>query len=127
MLKYVKVIVVMSVFLRRNNLKYKINYFRASCVLKSEQFNYIIELATRGQYDFPQIIKRGLMHAVVQAGTVVQNTSTEQYYWSQTIESLQNRCTQLISSDNFMSSYHQEEIKIQIIDILESFIGNLLY
>ncbi|GAB1860941.1 Exportin-4 [Camponotus japonicus] len=96
---------------------------KASCVLKSEQFNYIIELATRGQYDFPQIIKRGLMHAVVQAGTVVQNTSTEQYYWSQTIESLQNRCTQLISSDNFMSSYHQEEIKIQIIDILESFIG----
>lgn len=96
---------------------------KASCLLKSEQFKYIIELATRGQYDFPQIIKRGLMHAIVQAGTVVQNTSTEQYYWSQTIEALQNRCTQLISNDNFMSSYHQEEIKIQIIDILESFIG----
>ncbi|KAM0733116.1 Exportin-4 [Formica fusca] len=96
---------------------------KASCVLKSEQFNYIIELATRGQYDFPQVIKRGLMHAVVQAGTVVQNTSTEQYYWSQTLEPLQNKCTQLISSDNFMSSYHQEEIRIQIIDILESFIG----
>lgn len=76
------------------------------------------------QYDFPQIIKRGLMRAVVHAGSVVQNT--EQYYWSRTLEALQNRYTQLISSDNFMSSYHEERIKVQIIDILESCIGNIL-
>jgi len=78
----------------------------------------------KGQYDFPQIIKRGLMRAVVHAGSVVQNT--EQYYWSQTLESLKNRFTQLISSDNFMSSYHEERFKVQIIDILESCIGNTL-
>ncbi|KAL0106778.1 hypothetical protein PUN28_015377 [Cardiocondyla obscurior] len=94
---------------------------RAHCLSKSEQFTYIIELAMKGQYDFPQVIKRGLMRAVVHAGSVVQNT--EQYYWSRTLESLQNRFTQLISSDNFMSSYHEERIKVQIIDILESCIG----
>lgn len=91
---------------------------------KSEQFTYIIELATKGQYDFPQIIKRGLMHAVVHAGIVLQDT--EQSYWSRTLESLQNRYMQLISSNNFMSSYHEEQIKVQIIDILESCIGNIL-
>lgn len=75
------------------------------------------------QYDFPQTIKRGLMRAVVHAGSVVQNT--EQYYWSRTLEALHNRYTQLVSGDNFMSSYHEERIKVQIIDILESCIGNI--
>ncbi|EZA56944.1 Exportin-4 [Ooceraea biroi] len=110
---------------------------KASYLLKSEQFKYIIELAMKGQYNCPQVVKRGLMHAVVQIGVMLQDMSTinksdtsdtsisnvKQTFWSQTLESLQHRCTQLISSDNFMSSYHQEEIKVQIIDILESFIG----
>ncbi|XP_071566040.1 exportin-4 [Temnothorax nylanderi] len=94
---------------------------RASCLSKSEQFTYIIELAMKEQYDFPQIIKRGLMCAVVHAGSVVQNT--ERSYWSRTLECLQNRYTQLTSSENFMSSYHEERFKVQIIDILESCIG----
>ncbi|XP_011873971.1 PREDICTED: exportin-4-like isoform X2 [Vollenhovia emeryi] len=94
---------------------------RASCLTKSEQFTYIIELAMKRQYNFPQTIKRGLMRAVVQAGTVVQNT--EQYYWSRTLKSMKNGFMQLISSDNFMSSYHEERMKVQIIDILESCIG----
>jgi len=98
-------------------------FFRTSCLSTSEQFTCIIELATKGQYDLPQIIKRGLMRAVVHAGIVLQNT--EQHYWSRTLEALQNRYTQLISSDNFMSSYHEEPIKVQIIDILESCIGNI--
>ncbi|XP_012525953.1 exportin-4 isoform X2 [Monomorium pharaonis] len=93
---------------------------RASCLSKSDQFNYIIELAMKGQYDFPQIIKRGLMRAVVHAGSVIM---PEQHYWSQTLEVLQNRFTQLISSNNFMSSYHEEQLKVQFIDILESCIG----
>ncbi|XP_018403866.1 PREDICTED: exportin-4-like [Cyphomyrmex costatus] len=97
---------------------------RTSCLLTSEQFNYIIELAIKEQYDFPQIIKRGLMRTVVHAGIVLENN--DQYYWSRTLQTLQNRFTQLISSDNFMSTYHEERIKIQIIDILESCIGVVL-
>lgn len=76
----------------------------------------------KGQYDFPQVVKRGLMRAVVHAGSVIM---PEQYYWSRTLEVLQNRFTQLISSDNFMTSYHEEQIKVQFIDILESCIGNV--
>jgi len=64
---------------------------RTSCLSTSEQFTCIIELATIGQYDLPQIIKRGLMRAVVHAGIVLQNT--EQHYWSRTLEALQNRYT----------------------------------
>lgn len=82
-----------------------------------------MELATKGQYDFPRIVKRGLICAVVQVGTAVQDTSAEQYFWSQTIEALQNKCKQLISNSNFALRYHEEEIKVQIIDILEYFIG----
>ncbi|XP_011701811.1 PREDICTED: exportin-4-like isoform X1 [Wasmannia auropunctata] len=97
---------------------------RTSCLSTSEQFTFIIELATKEQYNFPPIIKRGLMRAVVHAGIVLQNT--EQYYWSRILEPLQNRYKQLISSDNFMSSYHEEQIKVKIIDLLESCIGVVL-
>lgn len=64
------------------------------------------------------------MRVVVHAGIVLQNS--DQYYWSRILQALQNRFTQLISSDNFMSSHHEEHIKIQIIDILESCIGTFI-
>ncbi|XP_011647101.1 exportin-4-like isoform X1 [Pogonomyrmex barbatus] len=100
---------------------------RACCLLKSEQFTYITQLAMKTQYDFPQTIKRGLMHAVVNACSMLQNLrpSTDYNHWLQTVESLKIRYTQLISSNNFMSSYHEEHIKVQVIDILESCIGVL--
>lgn len=66
------------------------------------------------------------MHVVVQIGSVVLGTDTEEYYWSQTLEAWKNKCLQLTANDNFESSCHQEEIKVQVIDILESFIGNFL-
>lgn len=96
---------------------------KAVYLLKCERITYLLELATKGQYDFPPIVKRGLMCAMIQVGTAVQNTNAEQYFWSQTLESLQNKCKQLLSRDNLMLSYHQDETRVQVIDILESFIG----
>lgn len=91
--------------------------------MKSDQFAYIMELAMKEQYDFPQIIKRGLMRVVMEVGVATQRTDDNQNYWSQTIESLYNRLKRLLSSDDFVSSHHQEQIKIQITDLLECFIG----
>lgn len=102
-------------------------------MLQCEQYNRIIELATKGQRDFPALVKRGLMQVVVQAGIAVQNTVTEGYYWSQTLEYVEQRCTELVSNNNFTTSYShvthicQDEIRAQVLDILDSFIGNLLF
>jgi len=94
-------------------------------LLKCEQYNHVIELATKGQRDFPASVKRGLMQVVVQAAVAVHNKVMEGYYWSQTVIYVEQRCTELISSNNFTSSYHQDEIRVQVIDILDSLIGNL--
>ncbi|XP_076634880.1 exportin-4 [Colletes latitarsis] len=98
---------------------------KASCILKSERFGCIINLATKGQYDFQQVVKRGLMHAVIRVGIImkVEIINSSKSYWSQTVQLLQNRCKQITSDVKFMQCYHQEEIKVQIIDILECFIG----
>ncbi|KAG7189043.1 hypothetical protein KM043_008634 [Ampulex compressa] len=95
---------------------------KAKCVLKSERFVRIMELATKGQYDFPQVVKRGLMRAIVQVEAAGKNSNNKNYCW-QALQSLQNRYRQITSNEYFLQSYQQEEIKVQIIDILESFIG----
>ncbi|XP_043798286.1 exportin-4-like isoform X3 [Apis laboriosa] len=95
---------------------------KANYVLKSERFGHIINLATKGQHDFPQVVKRGLMQAIIQVATTVQN-KIDQSYWIQTLQPLLNKFKQITSNENFLQCYHQEEIKIQVIDILEYFIG----
>jgi hypothetical protein len=96
--------------------------FRANYVLKSERFGNIINLATKGQHDLPQVVKRGLMQAVVQVAVTVQN-KIDQSYWTQTLQPLLDKFKQITSNGKFLQCYHQEEIKIQVIDILECFIG----
>ncbi|KOC60217.1 Exportin-4 [Habropoda laboriosa] len=95
---------------------------RSIYVMKSERFGNIINLATKGQYDFPQVVKRGLMKALVQ---VAMNcpSKTNQSYWTQILQPLLDRCKRVTSDEKFLQSYHQEEIKVQVIDNLERLIG----
>ncbi|XP_015117470.1 exportin-4 [Diachasma alloeum] len=95
---------------------------KASYILKSERFGSLIDLATKVQYQLPQTAKRGLMRAIVQAGAALQGDNNEGY-WSQTLQPLHDRFKQIVSNNNFSRSYHQEEVRVQIIDVLESFIG----
>ncbi|KAK1126040.1 hypothetical protein K0M31_005568 [Melipona bicolor] len=95
---------------------------KADYVLKSERFGNIINLAIKGQHDFPQVVKKGLMQAVVQVAITVQN-KIDQSYWTQTLQPLLDKFKQITSNDKFLQCYHQEEIKIQVIDVLECFIG----
>lgn len=46
-------------------------------------------------------------------------------FWLEILESLQGRYTRLVLNAKFMSTCHQEEIKVQVIDILESLIGDV--
>ncbi|KAF3420096.1 hypothetical protein E2986_07329 [Frieseomelitta varia] len=95
---------------------------KADYVLKSERFGNIINLAIKGQHNFPQVVKKGLMQAVVQVAITVQN-KIDQSYWTQTLQPLLDKFKQITSNDKFLQCYHQEEIKIQVIDVLECFSG----
>lgn len=101
--------------------KYKI-LFRIE--YESERFRSIINLITERRYDLPETVKRGLMQAIVRVGIAVQ--FEEPNYWLHTLQPFQDRCKQIISNEKFFQSYHQEEIRVEIIDILECLIGELL-
>lgn len=62
------------------------------------------------------------MQAVIQIGFTCPSR-TGQSYWTQVLKPLVDRCKRITSDEKFSQSYHQENIKIQIIHILESFIG----
>lgn len=63
------------------------------------------------------------MRAVVTVGAAIQDANNKQQYWAQTLQPMQNRFQELVSNADFPRSYHQEEVRVQIVDILESSIG----
>nr|XP_046471552.1 exportin-4-like isoform X1 [Neodiprion pinetum] len=96
---------------------------KSDCVLKSGRLCNLVNLATKDRFDLPQAAKRGLMRTLVQIGTAVQDPSSKQQYWAQTLQPLDERFKQLTGSSNFAQTYHQEQIRLGIIDVLESFVG----
>lgn len=104
------------------NFFFVINY-RSYYVLKSEQIGSLIELATKNSFSLPQVAKRGIMSTVVQVGIALKNKSNEKQYWSQTLQPLLDQFKQIISRNDFSRSCHQEDIKLQITELLEFFIG----
>ncbi|XP_076244217.1 exportin-4 isoform X2 [Calliopsis andreniformis] len=121
------------------NIEYNINAFKSEPVLmeetvqlllslvpstkqlmyKSERFKSIIDLAVKGRYDLPHTVRRGLMQVVTDVGF----RREEPNYWLQTLQPLQDRCKRLIYNEKFLQFYQREDIRIEIIDILECFIG----
>lgn len=60
------------------------------------------------------------MKSVVQVG--IKN-KVDQSYWAHTLQPLIDKFKQITSNEKFLQHYHQEEIKIQVTNILERFIG----
>lgn len=102
-------------------------YCRSGALLKSDHFARLVDLATKAHFDLSQIAKRGLSKAIVQVGGAIQDANTKEQYWLQTLQPLQNRFKEIISNESFSRTYHQENVKVQIIDILESIIGKIFY
>lgn len=63
------------------------------------------------------------MRAVIRAGLVFTENDKLQQYYAQTLMPSQNRFKDIVCHVDFPRNYHQEEIRVQIMDILESFIG----
>jgi len=91
----------------------------------------------RSDWNCPQIVRRALMRTVIQIAVTLQDLKItnnknnaslykiEETFWLEILQSLTDKCIQLTTSNNFKSSYHQENIRNQIINILDSFIGKL--
>ncbi|KAK0168912.1 hypothetical protein PV327_002668 [Microctonus hyperodae] len=92
------------------------------CVLKSDRLGQLIDLAIKNHLAFPQAAKRGLLCAIAIIGGALKNDDEERY-WSQTIKLLVDRFNQVLSGNGSVPSPHQEDVKIQIIDLLDCFIG----
>lgn len=101
--------------------------YRSGALLQSDHFPRLVDLATKAHLDLSQIAKRGLSKVIVQVGGAIQDACNKEQYWSQTLQPLQNRFKEIISNESFSRSYHQENVKMQIIDILESIIGKILF
>lgn len=67
--------------------------------------------------------KRGLYKAIISVSTVLTDNEALQQYFGQVLQPLQDRFKGIICHADFPRNYHQEEIRIQIVDILDSFIG----
>ncbi|PNF16845.1 hypothetical protein B7P43_G16786 [Cryptotermes secundus] len=97
---------------------------KGSVVLKSEGFWNIVQLQSKTERGaFPGAAKRGLFKALVLAGAAVDDVQRRGEYWIQVLKPLQDRFKNIICQENFNRIFHEENIKAEIIDILESFIG----
>lgn len=82
---------------------------KANYVLNSKGLEKIINLATKGQHDLSQVVKRGLMKSVVQVGV---KSKVDQSYWTHTLQPLIDKFKQISSNEKFLQCCHQGEIKI---------------
>ncbi|KAJ8667435.1 hypothetical protein QAD02_009098 [Eretmocerus hayati] len=94
---------------------------KARHLTRLDGFGELVELATKGGSDLPQDAKRGLMRAIVAVGIVFIDTDTP--YFEQVLQPLQERFKNIVCHADFPREYHQEQIRAQIMDLLEAFIG----
>lgn len=96
--------------------------FRGFCVLKSEELVNVIKLLSALQLS----AKRGVYKGLTLAGAALQDASSRNEYWSQILKPLQDRFKTILCQENFSRIYHQENIKTEVLDILESLVGEYL-
>ncbi|XP_063234006.1 exportin-4-like [Bacillus rossius redtenbacheri] len=96
-------------------------YDKSVQVVKSSALGDI--LALQASLALPQSAKRGLFKALALAGAAVDERQPRAQYWTQVLKPLQDRFKALICRENFGKLLHEESVRLEIIDILESLIG----
>ncbi|XP_058796622.1 exportin-4-like [Phymastichus coffea] len=95
---------------------------KSQTLLKTERFGNLVELAMKS-FGLPQVAKRGLMKAIVLVGCALKDNERSRQYFSQILEPLQNRFKEIICNVEFPRNYHSEQIRVQMVEIIESYIG----
>lgn len=99
-------------------------FFRAAYIIKCDGLWNLVELQSKlGPGALPQTVKRGLFKGFVLAGAALDEENGRPEYWKRILSPVQLRFKNIICQENFNRIYQEENVKTEIIDILESFIG----
>lgn len=71
----------------------------------------------------PQSVKCGLLKGFVIAGATITDENSRKEYWQRILIPIQSRFKNIICRENFNRIYQEEQVKSEIIDLLESFTG----
>ena len=95
---------------------------KCQAVLSSPGLMRLIELATtHGR--LPGKAKRGLLKALVLVGAAQESSENRDLYWNQVLKPLEMRYQAIIGRDNIKAIYMEENVRNEVIDLLEGFTG----
>lgn len=68
-------------------------------------------------------VKRGVFKGLTLAGVALQDANSRNEYWLQILKPLQDRFKNIVCQENFNRVYHEENVKSEVLDILECLVG----
>ena len=93
---------------------------RCTAILNSEYFRSVCDLKN---LDVPATLKRKFLKGFVVLASEIESDDVRLEYLSKLMTPIEQKYTALISSPNFQSIYQNEDVKLNIIEILEEMIG----
>ncbi|XP_049846126.1 exportin-4-like isoform X1 [Schistocerca gregaria] len=95
---------------------------KAKTALKTEGLLKLLNLLKQNAPLFPQGCKRGLFKALIVVAPAVESEHRANY-WNEVPKPLCDRFQAVVNRETLRRMYHQESVKMEIMDIIESFIG----
>lgn len=87
-----------------------------------DNYRALVDLTVNNQ-DLPQTAKRNLMLVIVKAAYIYSDKYKVKEYYAETFGPLLCRFQNIIYPPVFQQNFHQEEIRVQIVHILECLVG----
>lgn len=98
--------------------------FRSLYIVKSEALWNLFNLQLKIEPGLlPQNIRRGLYKGFTLAGAALTDTQDANAYYEQILKPVQLRFKTLLGQENFSRVYQEENVKKEVVDILECLIG----
>lgn len=99
-------------------------FYRSLHIVKSEGLWNLFNLQLKIEPGvLPQNIRRGLYKGFTLAGAALTDTQETNAYYEQILKPVQLRFKTLLGQENFNRIYQEENVKKEIVDILECLIG----
>lgn len=102
----------------------RIIILRATYIIKCEGLWTLVELQSKLEPGaLPQMVRRGLYKSFVLAGAAIEEENSRSEYWKRILTPVQIRFKAILCQENFNRIYQDENVKSELVDIFESFIG----
>lgn len=95
---------------------------KAKAALKTDGLLKLLSLVKQNTLLFPQGCKRGLFRALVLVASAVDSEHRANY-WNEVPKPLCDRFQTVVNRETVRRIYHEESVKMEIMDSIESFIG----